>query len=162
MKNIDIEIENDDIIFKLRVNGILINDKKILCVQMMKNGFFCLPGGHIEIGEDSKNAIIREIKEETKIDTEIVKLISITENFFIRNNGKKVHEISYYYLLSPKRELVIKNNEYEIVEVDKNEEIRHYFKWIDIHDLDNEEFRPIQIRDKIKKEDFNFEQIIIK
>lgn len=162
MKNIDIEIENDDIIFKLRVNGILINNKKILCVQMMKNGFFCLPGGHIEIGEDSKNAIIREIKEETKIDTEIVKLISITENFFIRNNGKKVHEISYYYLLAPKRELVIKNNEYEIVEVDKNEEIRHYFKWIDIHDLDNEEFRPIQIRDKIKKEDFNFEQIIIK
>lgn len=30
-------------------------------------GKWCLPGGHIDKGEDSKNAIIRELKEETGI-----------------------------------------------------------------------------------------------
>ena len=88
MKHIDIEIENEFANFKLRVNGILINDNKILSVQMKKNGFYCLPGGHIEIGEDSKEAVVREFKEETGIDVKVERLISITENFFTRKNGK--------------------------------------------------------------------------
>ena len=162
MRNIDVEIENESDIFKLRVNGILIKDNKVLCVQMMKNGFFCLPGGHIEIGEDSANAAIREIKEETNIDVKIIKLISITENFFMRKNGKKVHELSFYYLVSPKNELIIDKEEYNAIEIDKGEKMEHHFKWININNLENEEFKPIEIKNKIKKQDFSFEQIIIK
>lgn len=162
MENIDIEIENESSIFKLRVNGILINNNKVLCVQMMNNGFFCLPGGHIEIGEDSINAVIREIKEETNIDTKVIKLISITENFFTRKNGKKVHELSFYYLLEPKSKLTLKKDEYNIVEIDKNQQIEHHFKWVNIDNLEEEDFRPIEIRNKMKEQKFDFEQIIIK
>lgn len=58
----DLEIKNDKERFKCRVNGVLINDDKMLALQMCNNGFFCCPGGHIELGEDSKTAIIREFK----------------------------------------------------------------------------------------------------
>ena len=98
MKNVDIEIENKNDIFKLRVNGILMHENKILCVEMMRSGFFCLPGGHIEIVEDSKRALV----------------------------------------------------------------IEHHFKWIDINKLDNEKFQPVELKDKIKKQDFTSEHIIIK
>ena len=162
MNHVDIEMENDFANFKLRANGILVKNNKILCVQMKKNGFYCLPGGHIEIGEDSKNAVIREIKEETGINTKVVRLISITENFFTRKNGKKIHEISFYYILEPENEISIKKDEYDIVEIDKGEKMEHHFKWIDRANIDKEDFRPREIKEKIKNGSYEFEQIIIK
>lgn len=162
MQHIDIEIENEFANFKLRVNGILIKDNKILCVQMKKNGFYCLPGGHIEIGEDSKEAVVREFKEETGIDVKVEQLISITENFFTRKNGKKIHEISFYYILKSYDEFNMEKSEYDVVEIDKDGIMEHHFKWIDICNIDNEDFRPIKIKEKIKNGNYNFEPIIIK
>lgn len=158
----DIEIENEFANFKLRANGILVKDNRVLCVQMKKNGFYCLPGGHIEIGEDSKKAVIREFKEETGINTKIGRLISITENFFTRKNGKRIHEISFYYILEPENDIYIEKDEYDILEVEKEEKIEHHFKWVNIDNIDDEDFRPIEIKEKIKNKYYDFEQIIIK
>lgn len=162
MENIDIEIQRECGNFKLRVNGILIVDNKVLSVKMQKNEFFCLPGGHIELGEDSKEAIIREMKEETGYDIMINKLIALTENFFTRKNGKKIHEISLYYLLDSVNEIKIKNQEYSVIENDKGEIINHKFKWIEINHIDNENFKPVMVKEKIKNQDYKFEHIIIK
>ena len=48
----DIKIEDKEsgIKFKFRVNGILLNNDKILAVEMNKMGFMCCPGGHVMIG----------------------------------------------------------------------------------------------------------------
>lgn len=67
MENKDIKINNSFERFKFRVNGILIHNNKILLVKIHKNTFYCLPGGHVKLGEDTESAIIREIKEETRI-----------------------------------------------------------------------------------------------
>ncbi|MFN8496128.1 MAG: NUDIX hydrolase [Caldilineaceae bacterium] len=32
------------------------------------NGFWCLPGGHIEANEPARDAVVREVKEETGLD----------------------------------------------------------------------------------------------
>ena len=60
----DIRIATDTHKFKYRVNGIVIKDGKLLTIRMSNNTSFCLPGGHIELGEDTRSAAIREMKED--------------------------------------------------------------------------------------------------
>ena len=49
--------------FKYRVNGIIIHNGKILTLKMKNNIFYCLLSGHVELCENTKTAIIREILE---------------------------------------------------------------------------------------------------
>ena len=47
--------------------GVVVNDKGELLMIRLRNRWD-LPKGHIEIGEDSRTAALREVKEETGID----------------------------------------------------------------------------------------------
>jgi 8-oxo-dGTP diphosphatase len=44
-------------------------------------GAWCLPQGGIEYGEDFLTAALREVKEETNLDVELISLLSVTSNF---------------------------------------------------------------------------------
>ena len=83
--NIKINENNNN--FKFRVAGLIINDNKFLTCQIMKKGFYCLPGGHSQVNENTIETIKREIKEETGLNTEVVKLKAVIENFFTRPNN---------------------------------------------------------------------------
>ena len=155
--NNDIKIDNIYGSFKNRVNGILIHDNKLLLVKIHSNSFYCLPGGHVKVGESSEDAVIREMKEETNFDVNVDKLIAITENFFTRKDGKKIHELGFYYLLD------IDNQKIEEVKSKmEDDNITLDFKWVDINNLDDIEFKPIEIKEKIINNDTSFNHIIIK
>lgn len=55
-------------------SGILIENGKILLIKRNKNNelYYVIPGGGIEVNENIKEATIRELKEETNIDVEIL------------------------------------------------------------------------------------------
>lgn len=164
MEDNDIKIENLSGNFKFRVNGILMHDDEILVVKMNNNPFYCLPGGHVKLGEDSKSAVIREIKEETGYDSHINKLVSVTENFFVRKNGKKIHELGFYYLLNLDNKEIINNKEYEKTEEsEENEEkINLHFKWVPINELKDIEFKPQELKEKLEDGNADFQHLIIK
>lgn len=53
----------------------LIQDKdKVLLIQRERAGdiYYVLPGGHIEEGESGESAVLREVREETSLDVEMV------------------------------------------------------------------------------------------
>jgi len=53
-------------------------DNKILLVKrgtVAFKGFWALPGGRVETGETVEEAVVREVKEETGLDVEIVRKI---------------------------------------------------------------------------------------
>ena len=85
--NLDFEIDN--IRFNARVSAIIYNkDKtKVLLFKIIDRDYFMLPGGRIEIYEDSLNAVKREIKEETEFNLEF-ELCSVQENFTEKDNTK--------------------------------------------------------------------------
>ena len=60
---------------------ILVNNKKALVLIRRKNppfqGELALPGGFVDVGETVENACIREAKEETNININIIKLIGV-------------------------------------------------------------------------------------
>ena len=57
---------------KRGVIGILFQDNKVLMVQraahLIMGGAWCFPGGHIEQGETSDQALVRELKEELGLE----------------------------------------------------------------------------------------------
>jgi 1-acyl-sn-glycerol-3-phosphate acyltransferase len=57
--------------------GITFIDNKLLLIKRVKNGetYYVFPGGHIEKNEIARDAAMREIREETSVDTEVVRLI---------------------------------------------------------------------------------------
>ena len=85
--NLDFEIDN--IRFNARVSAIIYSkDKtKVLLFKIIDRDYFMLPGGRIEIYEDSLNAVKREVKEETGFNLEF-ELCSVQENFTEKDDKK--------------------------------------------------------------------------
>ena len=159
---IDIEIKGNNQKFKYRVNGIVIKDNKLLTLRMKNNISYCLPGGHIEFGEDSKSAVIREMLEELNTAVKIQKTFAIIESFYSDKNDLKTHEISFYYIVIPEHFNNIPQVNYSTTELDKGELKEHHFEWLDLNKLAQYDFRPKFIGEKLINKDYNFEHIILK
>lgn len=138
----DIKIQSDEGKFKFRVCGILEHNGKYLAVKINENKFYCLPGGHVELGEDTETAVKREMKEELGYDIKIKKLASINQNFFVDADGKKFHEIGYYYIVNAVDEKNVNPNDYTCEELDKGKWQHLAFKWFTKEELKNIDFRP--------------------
>ena len=139
-----ISVDIDDNRFNFRVAGIAIKENKIMLNKVKEQDYWFIPGGRIEGGEDSKNAIRREMKE--KIDQNIIieKYMFTIENFF-QENDKKYHELGIYYHINvPEIWDGIKtiNEAGTIIE----------YKWIDIDSLNNINVYPEIIKQIVKYE----------
>ena len=66
---------------RIRVNGVLIEDNKILLVEqdVSERRRWAHPGGKPEFGETMEQAIIREMKEETGLDVSVDCLLYVTD-----------------------------------------------------------------------------------
>lgn len=131
--NLDYEISNNR--FNARVSSIIYNkDKtKILLFKMLDRDFYMLPGGRIELNEDSLTAIKREIMEELGFDLEFW-LCSIQENF-LKFADKNIMQYCFCYKTVYDGD-IIKN---EFVCRDNSNQI---FEWIDLKKLPEISIKP--------------------
>ena len=84
---------------RLTVDGIIIKKKKILLIKRGNEPFqgqWALPGGFVEYGETTEEAVIREIYEETGIRTTIQKILGVYSD---PKRDPRGHTISIVYLL---------------------------------------------------------------
>ena len=157
----DIKLKSEDGFFKFRVCGIVEKDNKVLVMKINKNKFYCLPGGHVELGEDTNAAILREMKEELGYEVEIKKLVCVHQNLFKNETGKPFHEIGFYYLVSPKDKNFVAENSVRM-ENDKGQIVRLEMNWVTKDQLKEIDFRPHIIRKMILNNNNNFECYITK
>ena len=153
-----IKIKTDDYYFKFRVSGLIIKNNKILLVDMDNSGFICLPGGYVELGETTEVAVKRELLEEVGKKFDISKYLGVVENYFINKYSKKIHEISFYYLMTPIEN--IDTNNFTIIENDKGNKVKLDFKWIDLKDIGNYDIRPSFLKQILERENLEFNHII--
>ena len=153
-KKMDLKLENENQKLKVRANGVIINDGKVLMCSINNNGFWCCPGGHIHLGEDSKTAVIREINEEVEIKFDDARLITFMESFFAGKNDKRFHELSFYYLMQGRvPEEKVKDYSYD--ENDEGKMVHLEFKWIPLSDIDKFDVRPKDFMQVLKSGDFD-------
>ena len=107
-----------------------------------------IPGGRIQIGESSRDAALREMKEEMKLslDEERLSFVTVLENFFVY--GKvRVHEIFfvYEYELNEREAAMVKSLDGNM----DNEST--YFRFSGYNELEELDLLPVKLRDIIRQ-----------
>ncbi len=100
--------------------GIVLHEGKVLMIRNAalrdpSKAYWGFPKGHIEPGEKSEAAAIREIREETKIRTFIVAKLGESQYIFSRSGEKILKSVVYYLLRYRSGE--IQPQELEVLEV---------------------------------------------
>ncbi|MBF6595557.1 MAG: NUDIX hydrolase [Thermaceae bacterium] len=93
-----IVLEQNGIRFNYRVAGVAIKNAQVLLCCTSDGDFWYLPGGRVELGEESRAALRREMQEELGLEVEVSRMVWVSENFF-EQGGKTVHELGLYYLM---------------------------------------------------------------
>lgn len=73
--------------------SIIINCNKVLLIKQHQ-GFYGFPKGHMETNETEEQTAIRETKEETNIDIQIIREYRYSNNYVINNEIAK--EVIYF------------------------------------------------------------------
>lgn len=156
----DIDLTNEAGKFKYRVVGILFDEQnRVLIQRVADNPFYCLPGGRVELGESSIEAVKRELEEELGFDVIVEKPLFFLENFFKRANGQGVHEIGIFFKVTSN---VSPKEDWEIVENDKGILKTLRYKWVTLKELADEDLRPAFLKEKLLNLNEDFEQIILR
>jgi colanic acid biosynthesis protein WcaH len=128
----DIIVENIPI---LCVDGFIISDGKILLLKRnnypAKNEWW-VPGGRVLKNEALSDAIFRKVKEETNLETEIIKQIGVCETIF-----ETKHTVNICYLLRIKKTKIILNSDHS------------EYKWFHLNQLPDMNIRVLEIIKKI-------------
>jgi len=115
--------------------GVCIVGGKILLCRAKGGKSTYLPGGHIEFGETGRQALVREMKEETGFDATAGKFLGVVENRFLQH-GKPHSEINLVY------ELGLADSDVEVRAAEDWIE----FEWRSLQDIDSANLLPEAFR----------------
>lgn len=106
--------------------AVILNDKEEILLQQRnkapEKGYWSIPGGKVEMFETLGQAIIREVKEETSVEVEIIELLDICNHIVEK---EQLHWVSPSFLCK-----IIKG-EPKIMEPTKHIEM----KWFSLDNL---------------------------
>lgn len=133
---IDIDIKSEYGKFKFRVCGIVTKNNKVLVYKDKRLNGYCFPGGHVELGETTQVAVVREMQEELNLNNVTIdRLVCINENIYPQDETKVAHEIAYYYTVTTTDNIL--TEDFVINEIDKGVPKQHHFCWLNISELQN-------------------------
>ncbi len=145
--------------FNFRVGAIILSrDKRRVLLHTIKGyDFYLLPGGRVEMNEDSTTAIKRELREELGLEGIQPSPRLYLEDFF-KFNGENYHEFSINFLvcLEEKNGDLENWDEFFGVEGEK-----YIFKWVDIDKIDSISMKPSLMKKIIKNNSDQCEHIIL-
>ena len=142
----DIKFEVDGYKFNVRSSCIIKdkNHKQVLLSNMRAiktHDAFILPGGRLELLENSEEAVVRELREELGIEVE-PKLVSVEENIVKENN---FHMLEFIFCAEIESFNLIKT-------LDDGWD---KFKIVDLNEIDNYDIRPKTAKELIKQEKYD-------
>ena len=123
--------------------GVCIIDGKVLLCLPKDRSYSYLPGGHIEFGETGREALVREMKEETGLDATAGDLLGVVESSFVQK-GEKHCEINLIYEMRVER--VEGVEKVERVEKVESQEDWICFDWVDCDKIDSANLLPPEMK----------------
>ena len=135
--------EKGDFRFLLCARGIAINRERVLLFNVVGWDWWALPGGRVEMLEQSGKALKREMREEIASDVTVGRLVWIIENFY-KPQGTSYHEIGMYYLMAlSDNSIVFKSDEHTC----KDGPVTLRFRWFPLADIEQLEIRPAFLKE---------------
>lgn len=125
----------DSMKFNLRSAGLVVLGDRILFQRFADRDWWFLPGGRVEMMEDSGMAVMREVMEEYGWTVKEKTLKLLVENFF-ELDGRDFHEIGMYYAVELEEAPELATGEF--VSVEEN----LVSKWIKFDELERHNIVP--------------------
>lgn len=152
----DLTLRTEMGLFNHRVAAVIVHNNKLLVQKNVKTKEYYLPGGRINYGESSEEAIIREMTEELGVTVIDYRSLWINECFFV-DSGTRFHEVGIYYLVNLEN---TEFNHYEpFFELIEGSRVNTY-EWLDIDSLESIALYPLFVKTEIKNPDKTLKHII--
>jgi len=130
-------ITKDRLILRVAAYGIIINeDNKVLLISSSHNKKYFFPGGGLTLGTTLKETLLDEIREETGVDVEIIKLVDVKENYFYYDPVDEAFQsVNFFYLCKPLNFDLLKNEDIKDADAENP-------AWVPIAELTKEMINP--------------------
>ena len=126
----DKELDINEQVFKIRKKAvaIILDGQNVGMIYTKKDGVYSLPGGGIDIGESPKQAVKREVLEETGYEIDIQNEIGMTIEYLYDFN---IIQMSYCYIV------ISKNNTLKTNLTESEIEAGLEFQWVPFNQVLN-------------------------
>ena len=146
----DLTLNVEDYILNVRACVMIVHNSKILTHKNVNKDHYSLPGGRVEIGENSEETLKREMQEELGKEIEIKDYMATIENFF-EMDGKKYHEFYFLYKAEFANE-EDKKIDYTMHNVEGKEYLQ--YEWLDLDKIDEYNILPKCLKNILKMKQF--------
>lgn len=146
----DLTLDVEDYKLNIRAAGVIIHNNKVLTHRNINKDHYCIPGGRVEIGENSEETVKREIQEELGKSIEITGYVATIENFF-EMEKKKYHEIYFLHAIE-----FVEDEDRKIDYTMHNVEGKEYlqYEWLDLDKIEEYNILPICLKEVLKSRSF--------
>ncbi len=124
--------------FEVISRALIKKENKILLCRSVSRDYYFFPGGHVELGEISSDALVREMKEERGSDVKNLKFIGLIENIYSEKENTK-YEINIVF------EAEEENSDIETVTREDHIE----FEFLSLEEIKKTDIRPVPLKEKI-------------
>ncbi|MFC1653676.1 NUDIX domain-containing protein [Patescibacteria group bacterium] len=87
-----VEYDGSDLEWRVSAYGLIYKKDKVFLIKHKHEKNYDLPGGGINLGEHTEDALIREAREEAGIELKVKKLISYKQDYFYYKQKKKYYQ----------------------------------------------------------------------
>lgn len=144
----EVKFQSETYKYYNRAVGVIKQNDKYLIMCVDDAPYYHLPGGHIHVGENSLDAVKREIKEELDYKVVDAKLFCIQENFYEKDEFAH-HGVEYYYLIEIEKN--IDPVDRFVIENDRGIKKRLAIKWVTLEELKAIDLQPLTLKNLILK-----------